>query len=130
MCGCINISSSLSVIASTEPGLHVSTPAESGHFVGETVTTPYPVSEEVTEQPTVEDSSFGWGDNESALFPFTTGGFDQSTGSGLQPPVSEEDTLSTLSPVSETDIPQPFPDDKEENVKLLPENKDTTAERK
>ncbi|XP_051916069.1 CD44 antigen [Hippocampus zosterae] len=111
-----------------EPGLQVSTPAESGHFFGETVTTPSLVSEEATEQPTVEDSSFGWGDNESALFPFTPGGFDQSTGSGLQPPVSEEETLSTLTPVSETDVPQPLPDDKEENVKLQPENEDAIVE--
>ncbi|XP_019749631.1 CD44 antigen isoform X2 [Hippocampus comes] len=111
-----------------EPGLQVSTPAESGHFVGGTVTTPSPVSGEATEQTTVEDSSLGWGDNESALFPLTPGGFDQSTGSGLQPPGSEEDTLSTLAPVSETDVPQPLPDDKEEGVKLQPENEDAIAE--
>ncbi|XP_077423694.1 CD44 antigen-like [Vanacampus margaritifer] len=107
-------------ISSVEPGLQVSTPAEP---VGVTVMALPSVSEESTEQNTVEDSSLGWGTNDSILLSFTAGDFDQPTGSGLQPPVSEEDTQSTLAPVT-----QPLPDDTQEDVKLQTEHEvDTTA---
>ncbi|XP_037111150.1 CD44 antigen isoform X2 [Syngnathus acus] len=109
-------------ISSTETGLLVSTPAESGRSVGVTVKTPHPVSEEATEQSTVENSSLGWGEIDSV----TAGNFDQPTGSGIQTPLSVEETLSTFSPVGGTSVPYPLPDDKQEDVKLQPENEDPT----
>ncbi|XP_049578222.1 CD44 antigen [Syngnathus scovelli] len=109
-------------ISSTETGLQVSTAAESGHSVGVTVKTPHPVSEEATEQSTVENNSLGWGEIDSV----TAGDFDQPTGSGMQTPFSVEETLSTFSPVGGTFVPYPLPDDKQEDVKLQPENEDPT----
>ncbi|XP_061533635.1 CD44 antigen [Phycodurus eques] len=109
---------------SAEP---VSKPAESGLSVGVTEITPLPVPEEATEQPTVETSSLGWDNNHTVLIAFTAGDFDQTTGSGLQPPHSEEETQSTHVPVGGTDATQPLPHDKQGDVKMKPENEDATA---
>ncbi|XP_077372077.1 CD44 antigen [Festucalex cinctus] len=107
--------------SSAEPGLQESTPAES---VGATAMTPPSVSEEATEQTTVEDSSLGWGGDDDVLLSFTAGDFDQPTGSGVQSTLYDEDALSTLAPVRGTDVTQPLPDDTQEDRKLQPEHED------
>ncbi|XP_061679666.1 CD44 antigen-like [Syngnathoides biaculeatus] len=104
-----------------------STPSESELSVGVTEATPPPMREETTEQPTVESTSLGWDNNHNVLITFPVGDFDQTTGSGLQPPHSEEETLSTQVTASETDVTQPLPHDKQGDVKMKPENEHPTT---
>lgn len=59
-------------------------------------------SEGATTRPAVDKPiSLGGTENSTADFSFTPGEFDQSTGSGMQPPVSEEGTVSATAPIRE-----------------------------
>nr|XP_057932494.1 CD44 antigen isoform X2 [Doryrhamphus excisus] len=123
---------------STEPGLNVSTAAESDPFDGElsvagtemtslaTRTTPEPQT--ASMPPGVEESSLEWGDKISTPFTLFPGDLDQPTGSGMQPPTSEGETLPTLVPTGETHRTQKPLDNKQEDVKVTPENGDPKAD--
>ncbi|XP_057693650.1 CD44 antigen [Corythoichthys intestinalis] len=108
-----------------EPKLQAST-TESPDSAGVTTITP-PASEEATIQPTVEVSSLGMDDNRTVQFPFNTGDLDQTTGSGKQPPFSDEETLPTFTSFRGTDVTKLPPDEKREDVKMTPEYEVATS---
>lgn len=60
-----------------------------------------------TEGPVVKDSPSGESENGTVGSTFNPVGFDQPTGSGMQPPVSEEGTVSSTAPVEELDEAHP-----------------------
>ncbi|XP_077452380.1 CD44 antigen isoform X2 [Stigmatopora argus] len=111
---------------SSDAWLEISTPAESGlSFSGTRITSP--VTEETTKQPTVEASSLEWGNHHTPLFTLQNGGLDQPTGSGLQPTLSEEETLPNFTSFRGADVTQFPPDETREDVKITPEIEATTA---
>ncbi|XP_054633782.1 CD44 antigen-like [Dunckerocampus dactyliophorus] len=117
---------------SMEPGLQVSPAGESEPSGGErsagvtemtslaTRTTPEPMA--ASMPPAVEESSLEWGDKVSNLFTLSPGDLDQPTGSGMQPPPSEGETLPTVAPTGEAHETQPPLDNKDEDVKTKPDN--------
>lgn len=70
------------------------------------------------EATTVGEKSFGGNENETVRFTFAPTVFDQTTGSGIEPPQSEEDTTA---PVGYSEEPQHTPEN-------LPEHETTTPE--
>ncbi|XP_077568361.1 CD44 antigen-like [Stigmatopora nigra] len=110
---------------SSEAWLEMSTPAELGlPLSGTRISSP--VSEETTKQPAVEASSLEWGNHQTPLFTLHNSDLDQTTGSGQQPTLSEEETLPNFTSFIGADVTQFPPDEKRKDVKITPEIEATT----
>lgn len=84
--------------------------------------------EAATEGPAVDEKHFGRSDNSTVEF--TPGEFDQPTGSGMLPPLSEEDGASPMAPVGEPEAAQPTTENEQQNETIEPEGDYGRTERK
>ncbi|XP_044049243.1 CD44 antigen [Siniperca chuatsi] len=99
---------------------------------GVATTTPTELSPEepkaFTEGPVVEENPSRGSENSSVGFTFTPGEFDQPTGSGMLPSVSEEEGASPMAPVGEPEETQPPTDNERQNERIEPDGDDATTE--
>ncbi|XP_076588745.1 uncharacterized protein cd44b [Chaetodon auriga] len=72
-----------------------------------------------TQDPAGEETPFGRSDNSTVGF--TPGEFDQPTGSGMLPPLSEEEGASPTAPVGEPEATQPATENEQQNETTEPE---------
>ncbi|XP_070686653.1 CD44 antigen [Pempheris klunzingeri] len=77
-------------------------------------------SEASTEGP-VMDENFGGSENSSVGSTFTPGEFDQSAGSGMLPPLSEDDSVSPTAPVGQPAETQPATENEQQNETMEPD---------
>ncbi|XP_070764175.1 CD44 antigen [Enoplosus armatus] len=73
-----------------------------------------------TEGPSVEGNPSGGSENGSVGFTFPPGEFDQPTGSGMMPPLSEEEGASPTAPVGEPQETQPPTENEPQTERIDP----------
>lgn len=111
-------------------------PQDDGELItiSSATTTPTELSPEdpeaSTEAPAMEGNPFEGHENGAVGSTFTPGEFDQPTGSGMLPPIAEEEGASPTASVGEPEETQSMAENEQQNKTTEPEGDDGRTERK